>query len=88
MPDVRLAAAHVDREEEILTAPALAFVADLQARFGARRDELLARRAERRKAIARTGFEDIPEAEIRQHCEAVLVARREANSRGIARPQT
>ena len=38
------------------------------------------------KAITRTGFEDIPEAEIRQHCEAVLVARREANDRGVGRP--
>ena len=36
------------RQEEILTPGALAFVADLQRTFGARRDELLAARAERR----------------------------------------
>ena len=47
---------------EILTTEALAFVADLQRRFGPRRDELLARRAERRAEIARTGRLDfLPE---------------------------
>jgi len=44
----------VPREEEILTPEALEFVADLQRKFGARRDELLARRRERRDQIART----------------------------------
>ena len=39
---------------EILTAEARSFVEDLQRRFGRRRDELLARRAERRAEIART----------------------------------
>jgi malate synthase len=39
----------------ILTAEALAFVAELQRRFGERRDALLARRAERRAEVARTG---------------------------------
>ncbi|WP_342804046.1 hypothetical protein, partial [Cellulosimicrobium cellulans] len=38
----------VERSDEILTPDALDFVADLQRRFGARRDELLAARAERR----------------------------------------
>jgi malate synthase len=42
------------RQEEVLTEAALAFVAALHRRFTPRRDELLARRAERRDAIART----------------------------------
>jgi malate synthase len=45
----------VERGEEILTPEALAFVADLQERFGARRDELLAARRTRRDEISRTG---------------------------------
>ena len=40
---------------EILTPQAIAFVTDLQRRFGPRRDELLAHRAQRRAEIARTG---------------------------------
>jgi malate synthase len=44
----------VPREDEILTPDALAFVAELQREFGARRNELLARRRERRDEIART----------------------------------
>jgi malate synthase len=43
------------RQEEILTPEALAFVADLQRMFGARRDELLQARVERRTTISRTG---------------------------------
>ncbi|MEU5512263.1 malate synthase A [Streptomyces fungicidicus] len=42
------------RQEEVLTEAALAFVAELHRRFTPRRDELLARRAERRVEIART----------------------------------
>ncbi len=34
------------------------------------------------KAITRAGFEEIPDAEVRKHCEAVLTARRESNQRG------
>ncbi|MFD7701335.1 malate synthase A [Streptomyces caelestis] len=50
------------RQEEVLTEAALAFVAALHRRFTPRRDELLARRAERRDAIARTGTLDfLPE---------------------------
>lgn len=45
----------VERQEEVLTDSALAFIAALHRRFTARRDELLARRAERRAEIARTG---------------------------------
>jgi malate synthase len=39
------------RQEEILTAEALAFVAELQRRFNARRQELLRARAERQRRI-------------------------------------
>jgi malate synthase len=45
----------VERSEEILTPEALAFVADLQTRFGHRRDELLAARRTRRAEIGRIG---------------------------------
>lgn len=50
------------RQEEVLTAGALAFVAELHRRFTPRRDELLARRSERRAEIARTSTLDfLPE---------------------------
>ncbi|MDL2076924.1 malate synthase A [Streptomyces sp. GXMU-J15] len=50
------------RQEEVLTDAALAFVAELHRRFTPRRDELLARRAERRAEIARTSALDfLPE---------------------------
>ncbi|MGW5475445.1 malate synthase A [Streptomyces sp. NPDC004008] len=50
------------RQDEVLTEPALAFVAELHRRFASRRDELLARRAERRAEIARTSTLDfLPE---------------------------
>ncbi|MFS8201129.1 malate synthase A [Streptomyces sp. CWNU-52B] len=50
------------RQEEVLTDEALAFVAELHRRFSPRRDELLARRAERRAEIARTSTLDfLPE---------------------------
>src|SRR5688500_12735307 len=45
----------VERSEEILTDEALAFIADLQGRFGARRNELLEARQDRRSRIAETG---------------------------------
>jgi malate synthase len=58
------AAAEVDRADEILTPAALEFVAELQRNFGARRDELLARRADRRAEVARTHRLDfLPETE-------------------------
>lgn len=67
MADIVVTAPAVDRADEVLTPEALAFVADLQRRFGARRDELLARRRERRAEISRTGRLDfLPEtADIR-----------------------
>ncbi|MET7617405.1 malate synthase A [Streptomyces sp. NPDC005408] len=50
------------RQEEVLTDAALAFVAELHRRFTPRRDELLARRSERRAEIARTSTLDfLPE---------------------------
>jgi malate synthase len=50
------------RREEVLTDAALAFVAELHQRFTPRRDELLARRSERRAEIARTSSLDfLPE---------------------------
>ncbi|MFF8810888.1 malate synthase A [Streptomyces pactum] len=58
----------LDRQEEVLTEEALAFLAELHRRFTPRRDELLARRAERRAEIARTSTLDfLPEtAHIRE----------------------
>lgn len=50
------------RQDEVLTPAALAFVAELHRLFTPRRDELLARRAERRAEIARTSTLDfLPE---------------------------
>ncbi|MFB7272530.1 malate synthase A [Streptomyces sp. NPDC056244] len=50
------------RQDEVLTDAALTFVAELHRRFTPRRDELLARRAERRAEIARTSSLDfLPE---------------------------
>ena len=46
---VEIRAAVGPRADEILSPPALAFLADLHRRFDARRKELLARRAERQK---------------------------------------
>ncbi|QKW03496.1 malate synthase A [Streptomyces sp. NA02536] len=53
-PPAVVDAAPLPRQEEVLTEAALAFVAELHRRFTPRRDELLARRAERRAEIART----------------------------------
>ncbi|MGW0710061.1 malate synthase A [Streptomyces sp. NPDC002643] len=50
------------RQDEVLTDAALDFVAELHRRFTPRREELLARRAERRGEIARTSTLDfLPE---------------------------
>jgi malate synthase len=48
----------VERSEEVLTPEALGFVAELHLRFDSTRRALLAARAERRAAIARTGTLD------------------------------
>ena len=58
MADLVVSAPPVPRSEDILTPEALAFVADLDARFHERRDELLAARATRRAEIAATGTLD------------------------------
>ncbi|MCK8678696.1 malate synthase A [Streptomyces lichenis] len=62
------AAEPLPRQEEVLSRDALAFVAELHRRFTPRRDELLARRAERRAEIARTSTLDfLPEtAQLRE----------------------
>ncbi|MGW3495292.1 malate synthase A [Streptomyces sp. NPDC001020] len=61
-PAVVVDAEPLPRQEEVLTDAALAFVAELHRRFTPRRDELLARRAERRAEIARTSRLDfLPE---------------------------
>ncbi|NJP65110.1 malate synthase A [Streptomyces spiramenti] len=52
----------VPRQDEVLTAEALLFLAELHRRFAPRRDELLAARAARRQEIAATGkLEFLPE---------------------------
>ncbi|CAA9426309.1 MAG: Malate synthase [uncultured Quadrisphaera sp.] len=55
MPDVVVSGPEVDGAEEVLTALALALVADLQRRFGPVRTQLLAARAARREQVRRTG---------------------------------
>lgn len=55
-PTVVVNAPHdVDRSTEILSPEALAFLAELQTRFGGRRDELLEARRSRRAEVSRTG---------------------------------
>ncbi|MBE9375036.1 malate synthase A [Saccharopolyspora sp. HNM0983] len=62
VPGVRVLGGAVERGDEILTSAALEFVADLQRTFGARRDDLLARRGERRAEAAAKGRLDfLPE---------------------------
>ena len=55
MTDVQVLGESVERSEEVLTDDALAFVAELQREFGARRDELLTERTRHRAEVARTG---------------------------------
>ncbi|MFW6722987.1 malate synthase A [Streptomyces sp. MAR4 CNY-716] len=62
MSAVVAAAEPAPRRDDVLTDAALAFLAELHRRFTPRRDELLARRAERRAAVARTATLDfLPE---------------------------
>ena len=64
MSAIEVTGARVERSEDILSPPALEFLADLQARFGPRRDELLGRRRERRAEIAAAGTLDfLPETQ-------------------------
>jgi len=53
--DIQVVGRVDERGDEILTPDALAFVAELQRRFGERRDELLRRRRVRRDEISRAG---------------------------------
>ncbi|MGI8882370.1 MAG: malate synthase A [Jatrophihabitans sp.] len=55
MTNAQVSASQVDHADEILTSEAIAFVAGLQRSFGARRDELLAGRPARQRAIADAG---------------------------------
>ncbi len=55
MADAKVVGPISEGFDEVLTPDALAFVADLQARFGATREQLLARRAQRRQQAADTG---------------------------------
>src|ERR1700730_14702541 len=62
MPEIRVTGGPVERGEEILMPEALAFVAELQERFGVRRDELLTLRRQRRTEVARTHrFDFLPQ---------------------------
>jgi malate synthase len=61
MPVTVSAPSTVERSDEVLTPEALDFLAELQRRFGDRRDELVAARAERRAEVARTGRLDFLE---------------------------
>jgi malate synthase len=61
-PAAHVRGPRVERQEEVLTPDTLEFVAELHRRFGARRQELLARRQERRAEAARAGRLDfLPE---------------------------
>jgi len=53
--DVSVVGPDVDRSAEVLTPEALAFVAELQRRFGSRREQLLTERAVQREQIAASG---------------------------------
>src|SRR5436309_13389249 len=53
--DAKVIGATGERVDEVLTPEAVAFVADLQRKFGTTREELLARRQQRRQQAADTG---------------------------------
>jgi malate synthase len=60
--DIQVVGRVDERGEEILTPDALAFVEELQRRFGGRRDELLRRRRVRREEMSRAATADfLPE---------------------------
>ena len=66
-PGVQVSAYTADRQDEVLTEDALAFLAELHRTAQDTRTQLLARRRDRRAEIARTGTLDfLPEtADIR-----------------------
>ena len=55
MADIEVNAEVNEDGKKILTPEALAFLAELQTKFGDRRNELLVKRAERQAEAARTG---------------------------------
>ncbi|GAA4711149.1 malate synthase A [Pedococcus ginsenosidimutans] len=61
MSDITVTGGPVERSDEVLTPEALAFLAELQTRFGPRRDELLAARRARREEVSKTGRLDFLE---------------------------
>jgi malate synthase len=62
MSHIAVTAGPVERSDTILTPDALDFLAELQTRFGARRDELLQARRARRSQVSSTGRLDfLPE---------------------------
>src|SRR4051794_33040447 len=61
MSDITVTGGPVERSDEVLTTEALDFLAELQTRFGPRRDELLAARTTRREEVSRTGRLDFLE---------------------------
>jgi malate synthase len=73
---------------DVLTPAAVAFVEDLQRRFGPRRDALLARRAVRRAEVARTGRLDFlaGTAAVRDGCRRHRPTSPTAGSRSLGRP--
>ncbi|MBT2407016.1 MULTISPECIES: malate synthase A [unclassified Streptomyces] len=80
-----VAAEPLPRQDEVLTEAALAFVTELHRRFGPRRAELLARRAERRAEIARTSSLDfLPDtAQVREGDWKVAPAPAALNDRRV-----
>ena len=62
MTSIEVSGPPVDRSAEVLTPEALAFLADLQRRFGGRRDELLRDRRTRRERLAAGERPDFLEA--------------------------
>src|SRR3954462_15497453 len=53
--DTKVVGPGAERYDEVLTPDAIAFVTDLQRQFGSTREELLARRKQRRQQAAHTG---------------------------------
>ncbi|HEX5428063.1 MAG TPA: malate synthase A, partial [Pedococcus sp.] len=61
MADITVTGGPVERSEQVLTEEALAFLAELQERFGPTREELLKARATRRAEVSKTGRLDFLE---------------------------
>ncbi len=85
MASIEVSGPSVDRSEEVLTPDALAFLADLQQRFGARRVELLTARRTRRERIAAGARPDfLPEtADVRAGDWQVAPAPRDLRDRRV-----